>query len=35
MSKYYNKLKDEYVHFAKEIEAEVDKLSNELLTPEA
>lgn len=35
VSKYYNKLKEEYVHFANEIEDEVNKLSDELLTPEA
>lgn len=33
--KYYSRLKEEYVHFANEIEDEVNKLSNELLTPEA
>lgn len=32
---YYNKLHEEYLHFANEIEGEVNKLSNELLTPEA
>ena len=32
---YYNKLREEYLQFAKEIEGEVQKLSDELLTPEA
>lgn len=32
---YYNKLHEEYLHFAKEIEDEVNKLGDELLTPEA
>ena len=33
--KYYSKLKHEYVHFANEIDGEIDKLADELLTPEA
>ncbi|WP_298544194.1 hypothetical protein [uncultured Porphyromonas sp.] len=32
---YYNKLREEYMHFASEIEGEVSKLCNELLVPEA
>lgn len=32
---YYNKLREEYMHFANEIEGEVNKLCNELLVPEA
>lgn len=32
---YYNKLREEYIQFANEIEGEVQKLSDELLTPEA
>lgn len=32
---YYNKLHEEYLHFANEIEGEVNKLGDELLTPEA
>ena len=33
--KYYSKLQEEYVHFANEIDGEIDKLADELLTPEA
>ena len=32
---YYNKLREEYTHFANEIEGEVSKLCDELLVPEA
>ena len=32
---YYHKLREEYMHFASEIEDEVSKLCNELLVPEA
>lgn len=31
---YYGNLREQYAQFAKEIEAEVEKLCNELLTPE-
>ena len=32
---YYNKLHEEYLHFANEIDGEIDKLADEILTPEA
>ena len=32
---YYNKLREEYMHFVNEVEGEVSKLCDELLVPEA